>query len=82
MEFTELHPVVHVEVDTSVLFLERRPTTTAFRRIADALARVALTEGQSMDWIAGLARELGTPRREHDEKAGHDEPGLAEEFFQ
>jgi transcriptional regulator with XRE-family HTH domain len=80
MEFTELHPVVHIEVDTSVLFLERKPTTTAFRRIADALARVALTEGQSRDWIAGLARELGEPREEHDERV--DQPGLAEEFFQ
>jgi hypothetical protein len=49
MEFTELHPVVHIETETSALFLERRPTTTAFRRVADALARVALSEGQSRD---------------------------------
>jgi hypothetical protein len=49
MEFTELHPVVHIEAETSALFLERRPTTTAFRRMADALARVALTEGQSRE---------------------------------
>lgn len=80
MEFTELHPVVHIEAETSALFLERRPTTTAFRRMADALTRVALTEGQSRDWIVSLARKLGVPREERDEQAGPGEPGLAEEF--
>jgi transcriptional regulator with XRE-family HTH domain len=80
MEFTELHPVVHIESETSVLFLERRQTTTAYRRMADGLAHVALTEGQSRDWIANLARELGEPREEHDERAGGSD--MAEELAQ
>jgi transcriptional regulator with XRE-family HTH domain len=80
MEFTELHPVVHVESDTSVLFLERKETTSAYRRKADALARVALTEGQSKDWIASLANELGEPRKDDDAPVGPGGPGMAEEF--
>jgi transcriptional regulator with XRE-family HTH domain len=77
MEFTELHPVVHVECDTSVLFLERKPTTAAYRRMVDGLASVALPEEESREWIAGLATRLGEPREEHYEQAGTDRPGLA-----
>jgi uncharacterized protein DUF5753/helix-turn-helix protein len=76
MEFTELHPVVMLEDQTSALFLERRPTTTAYRRIANTLASVALTEGQSREWIASLATELGAPREEQD-----DDARLAEEHL-
>jgi transcriptional regulator with XRE-family HTH domain len=80
MKFTELHPVVHVESDTSVLFLERKETTSAYRRKADALARVALSEGQSKDWIASLATALGEPRKGDDGPVEPGGPDMAEEF--
>lgn len=79
MEFTELHPVVLIESDTSVLFLERKPTTTAYQRKVGGLAGVALTEGQSKDWIASLASALGEPRKDDD---GQGEAGVAEEHLQ
>lgn len=77
MEFTELHPVVHLENETSVLFLERKVTTSAYRRIVGRLNEVALSEGQSREWIASLATELGVPR-----EADHDGAHLAEEQLQ
>ncbi len=65
MEFTEISPVVHIEDQTSVLFLERPDTVAAYRRNVAALGRVALDEGQSRTWLASLASELGEPREEH-----------------
>ena len=78
MEFTELHPVVHIENETSVLFLERADTIETYRLIMARLATVALDERQSREWLASLATELGAPREEHDE---HPSP-LEEEFPQ
>lgn len=69
MEFTELDPVVILENETSALFLERKPTTTAYRRITEVLDSVALTEGQSRDLIASLATDLGSPWEEQDDDA-------------
>jgi uncharacterized protein DUF5753/helix-turn-helix protein len=75
MEFTELHPVVFTETETSALFHERPDTVDCYRRIVAELDRVALNEGHSRAWIASLANELDA-RRE-----GPDGPQLAEEFF-
>jgi Domain of unknown function (DUF5753) len=69
MEFTELRPVVHIECQTSVLFLERLDTIAGYRRIIGNLDNVALNEEHSRAWLAGLARELGARREEHDERA-------------
>ena len=65
MEFTEIGPVVHIEDQTSVLFLERTDTIAAYRRTVTALSRVALDEGHSRAWLANVASELGEPREEH-----------------
>jgi predicted XRE-type DNA-binding protein len=67
MEFAELHPVVHIEDQTSVLFLEREKTVAVYQRIVDQLARTALTEGQSRNWITHLATKLGEPREDRRE---------------
>lgn len=64
MEFTEISPVVHIEDQTSVLFLERPDTVAAYRRTVAALGRVALDEGHSRAWLATLASELGEPRED------------------
>jgi uncharacterized protein DUF5753 len=78
MQFTEFHPVVHIENQTSVLFLERPDTTNAYRDIVSHLAKVALDEEHSRAWLASLATELGPPREDHD---AHPPP-LEEEFPQ
>lgn len=76
MEFTELHPVIFIEEETSALFMERSDTIAGYRRIAAELDRVALDEGHSRAWIAHRANELGAPREERDEQRRH----LEEEF--
>jgi hypothetical protein len=73
MEFEELKPVVFLEDDTGVQFLQRPQTVRCYRRITAGLAAVALNEGQSKERIVRLAKELGAPREEH-----HD---LAEEHI-
>jgi hypothetical protein len=74
MEFRGLKPVVYLEDETGVQFLQRRETIASYRRIVDGLTSVALNEGQSREWIASVANALGAPREEHDD--------LAEELVQ
>ncbi|HEY0452335.1 helix-turn-helix transcriptional regulator [Actinophytocola sp.] len=64
MEFTEINPVLFMENMTSVLFLEREDTITAFRTTVTELSKVALDEGQSRSWLATLASELGASRED------------------
>lgn len=59
MEFTEIKPVVHVENETSVLFLERDDTIAAYRQRLTELGNVALDEDRSRSWLAALASQLG-----------------------
>ena len=80
MEFTEMSPVVHIEDQTSVLFLERPDTVAAYRRNVAALSKVALDEGQSRTWLASLASELGEPREEHHARRPAGIYELEEEF--
>ena len=61
MEFTEIQPVVHLELETSSLFAERPESIRAYRAIVAALAQVALDREQSREWISNLASELGDP---------------------
>lgn len=68
MEFSEINPVVHVESETSVLFLEREDTIAGYRKIVADLSRIALDEGRSRAWLADLASWLGAPRRDHNAK--------------
>ena len=78
MLFTEFHPVVHIENQTSVLFLERKDTIAGYRRIVAKLANVALDERRSREVLAALATELGAPREDRDEHA----PPVEEKFPQ
>lgn len=64
MEFSEMSPVLFIEDETSVLFLERAGTIAGYRSIAANLSRIALDEGQSRTWLASLASELGEPRED------------------
>jgi plasmid maintenance system antidote protein VapI len=67
MEFHELMPVVHLEDETGVQFLQQKKTIATYRRIIDGLDSIALNEGQSKQWIVRLAKALGAPREEHDD---------------
>ena len=68
MEFSEINPVVHIETETSALFLEREDTIAGYRKIAAELSRIALDEGRSRAWLANVATQLGAPRKDHDAK--------------
>jgi transcriptional regulator with XRE-family HTH domain len=68
MEFSEVNPVVHIENETSILFLEREDTIAGYRTIAADLSRIALDEGRSRAWLATVASELGAPRKDGDAK--------------
>lgn len=68
MEFSEINPVVHVESETSVLFLEREDTIAGYKKIVADLSRIALDEGRSRAWLANLATQMGAPREDHDAK--------------
>ncbi|WP_291419298.1 helix-turn-helix transcriptional regulator [Actinophytocola sp.] len=68
MEFSEINPVVHIENETSILFLEREDTITGYRNVAAELSRIALDEGHSRAWLATVASEMGVPRKDHDAK--------------
>lgn len=78
MEFTEFHPVVFRENQTSVLFLERADTIAGYRRIVQHLDTVAIDERQSLEALANLANAFSESDEDHDE---HDPP-LEEEFPQ
>lgn len=78
MDFTELRPIVVMECQTSVLFLERPDTITGYRRVVTNLDNVALDEGQSRAWLADMAADLGASREDRDDRA----PALEEEFPQ
>ncbi|QWF81718.1 helix-turn-helix domain-containing protein [Amycolatopsis sp. CA-230715] len=67
MEFTDIRPVVHIETDTSSLFLENKEETATYRRILTSLAKTALPEAQSRDLISSLAVELYQDREDPDE---------------
>lgn len=73
MEFTEFHPVVCLENQTSALFLERKDTVASYRLIVQDLDAVALGAWQSREWLRGLATALS---EEHDDPS----PPLEEEF--
>jgi uncharacterized protein DUF5753/helix-turn-helix protein len=65
MEFTEINPVVHLENQTSVLFMERDDTIAAYRDELSGLSKVALDEHQSRSWLAAVASRLGEERHAH-----------------
>lgn len=67
MRFHELKPVVHLEEETGVQFLQRSRTIDSYQRIINGLAAIALDEGQSREWLANLARALGEPQEEQDD---------------
>lgn len=65
MEFTEIKPVVHIENQTSVLFLERDDSIAAYRQEITELSKVALDENQSRSWLAAVASRLGEEHHAH-----------------
>jgi hypothetical protein len=69
MEFRQLRPILHLEDETGVQFLQQKATIDSYRRIIAGLADVALDEGQSRDWIASVASALGAPWEEPDDLA-------------
>lgn len=73
--------MVNIEDQTSVTFLERKPTIAAYRRITEALVRVALSEDESRDLIARRASELGKTREDHVDIGRRRRSHLAAELF-
>jgi transcriptional regulator with XRE-family HTH domain len=69
MEFRQFRPVIFLEDHTSVQFLQEVGTAAAYRQLIEGLAAVALTEGQSREWMTSLAGGLGTSREEQDDLA-------------
>jgi transcriptional regulator with XRE-family HTH domain len=69
MEFHSLNPVVFLEAETGVQFLQQKDTVAAYRQIIDQLGAIALSEGQSREWLVRLASTLGASREEHDDLA-------------
>ncbi len=67
MEFTEVHPVVHIESENAKVFAERPESIRLYREVLAALAEVALDREESREWISRRAHELGAPREENDE---------------
>jgi hypothetical protein len=55
MEFYQEKPVVYVENETSSLFLEDQQHIDSYRQVLRQLHTVALDEGESREWLAGLA---------------------------
>jgi hypothetical protein len=68
MEFPELKPVVHLENETGVQFLQSAQTVACYQQIVESLSLLAWDEGQSRDWMASLVHTLGA-REEHDDLA-------------
>ncbi|HEV8561329.1 MAG TPA: helix-turn-helix transcriptional regulator [Actinophytocola sp.] len=69
LEFRNIKPVVYLESETSSLFLERPVEIDSYRTILSALDATALPEGQSREFIAGLAMELYSDREANDHLA-------------
>lgn len=67
IEFDEMVPVVYVEEQTAGNFMEDPAAVAAYRKIFGALADCSLSEGESMDTIAGLAVELYGGGEDHDD---------------
>lgn len=65
LESPAYNPVAYLDSETSCLFLEHADEISAYRRILNALAEVALTGGQSRDLIADLATELYPTQEDH-----------------
>ncbi|HEY0692121.1 MAG TPA: helix-turn-helix transcriptional regulator [Kribbella sp.] len=61
MEFAQIKPVVYVEHETSVLFLEREDTVTGYQKLAAELTRIALDETQTRTWLTTVAERLEAP---------------------
>ncbi|MPZ80878.1 MAG: helix-turn-helix domain-containing protein [Actinophytocola sp.] len=59
LAFKDGNPIVCVENETSIVFLEREETITAYRDIVAELSRVAHGEPQTRTWLSSLAARLG-----------------------
>ncbi|MGH3854581.1 MAG: helix-turn-helix domain-containing protein [Pseudonocardiaceae bacterium] len=68
MEFATFRPVIYLESETASVFLEQREQVEAYRRILGLLARTALGEGESTEFIATLATELYAGREDCDDR--------------
>jgi len=68
MEFVDFKPVAYVESETSCLFLETSEEIDSYQRILAALAKDALSVGESRELIATLATELYADREDHDDR--------------
>jgi hypothetical protein len=68
MEFAGFKPVAYLDSETACLFLERPEEIAAYRGILAALAKTALSEGESQQLIAALATGLSADREDHDDR--------------
>lgn len=66
MEYADHRPVAYVETPTSSLFLEEPREVQAYRTTLGQLARIALDEGQSREFIARLASDYDPPEENSD----------------
>jgi hypothetical protein len=58
IESDEFSPIVYLDSEVSLLFLEEENEIKAYRRVLRGLDEVALSEAQSREFIAKLAVEL------------------------
>lgn len=54
MKFGKIEPVVHVECENSLLFLEDKASVTSYTSILKTIDRVALDEGESRRLIIDI----------------------------
>lgn len=66
MEYADHRPVAYVETHTSSLFLEEPREVQTYRAILGQLARIALDEGQSREFLARLASDYDPPEESSD----------------
>lgn len=72
--YPEGTPVVYLEHETTSDFLESRKDLLAYRDVLNRVARVALNEAQSREFVAWMASEY-----ERRGAAQHGSPGVAQE---
>jgi hypothetical protein len=69
MRFAEHGSVVSLENMTTSVFLDGRHDVDTYGRILARLSRMALSVGESRDFLARLASEHDRPKEGHDDRA-------------
>ncbi|HEV2784473.1 MAG TPA: helix-turn-helix transcriptional regulator [Actinophytocola sp.] len=69
MRYAEHGPVVYLETFTTSIFLDGRADIETYGRILARISRLALSVGESRDFLAQLASEHDQPEEERDDRA-------------